>query len=556
VALVGAAGIFLGRREATRIVHPLKTLTAAARSLAAGEREVRVGILSGDELELLGDSFDQMAAELASSYRELEELNEGLERKVQERTAEVGARNRDMRLVLDNVAQGLVTIDGAGVMAPEHSAVIETWFGPVPEGATLPDYLEARSTSFASHLRMGLEQLQEGFLTRELCVQQLPVSMTAGEREYKLTYLAIGDDDPIRHLLVVIEDITEAVALQREERAQREVLRAVQHVTNDRRGFLTFRGEATRLLDQVRSGTDFDEVRRAIHTLKGSAALLELRVVAGLCHKMEDRMAELRDLPARSEIEVLDRHWGELMDALEPFMSAMDREIIEVPRPEIVELLTQLRQPNGVQNAQRLIASWELEPVAKPLQRLADQAKGLAVLLGRGDVTCAVEFDHTRLAADVWAPFWAAMSHVVRNAVDHGLEPPEERAAKHKGEGHLVFRGSTKGQETIIRISDDGRGIDWDALRAKATAAKLPATTREDLVNAMLTDGISTRKERSTTSGRGVGMAAVKKIVQRMGGTLSVESTLDKGTIWTFTLPSNPINKNGAPKRSPSLATS
>jgi two-component system chemotaxis sensor kinase CheA len=391
--------------------------------------------------------------------------------------------------------------------------------------------------------------LRDGFLTRELCVQQLPVSLTTGGREYKLTYTAIGDDDPIRHLLVVIEDITEAVALQREERAQREVLRAVQHVTHDRRGFLTFQSEAARLLDQIRGGSDFDEVRRAIHTLKGSAALLDLRVVAGICHKMEDRMAEIRELPPRADIETLDRHWGELMDALEPFTEALNREIIEVPRPEIAELLSQLRQPNGVQNAQRLIASWELEPVAKPLQRLAEQAKGLAVMLGRGDVTCAVEFDHTRLAPDVWSPFWAAMSHVVRNAVDHGLEPPEERAAKHKGEGHLVFRASTKGQETIVRVSDDGRGIDWEALRAKALAAKMPAATREDLVNVMLTDGISTRKERTTTSGRGVGMAAVKKVVQRMGGTLAVESTADKGTTWTFTIPVSPLNKNGTTER-------
>jgi two-component system chemotaxis sensor kinase CheA len=554
VALVGAACVFLGRREAARIVRPLGALTAAARSLAAGDREVRVGIRSGDELELLGDSFDQMAQDLATSYRVLEDLNQGLEQKVQERTAEVGARNRDMRLVLDNVAQGLVTIDAAGVMAAERSAVVEKWFGPVPEGASLADYLEARSTNFVDHLRVGLEQLQEGLLPRDLCVQQLPTSLTTGGREYRLTYTAIGDDDPIRNLLVVIEDITEAVALQREERAQREVLRAVQHVTQDRSGFLTFRGEAARLLEQIRSGTDFDEVRRAIHSLKGSAALLDLQVVAGICHRMEDRMAELRDLPARADVEALDHHWGELMDALEPFSGAADRAMVEVPRLELDELLTQLRQPNGVQNAQRLIASWELEPIAKPLQRLADQAKGLAVMLGRGAVTCAVEFDQTRLAPDVWAPFWAAMSHVVRNAVDHGLETPEERAAKQKGEGHLVFRATTKGLETTISLSDDGRGIDWEALRAKAIAAKLPAATRVDLVNAMLTDGISTRKERTTTSGRGVGMAAVKKIVQRMGGTLSVESAPDKGTSWTFTMPSNPNPKNGAPKR-PVVAT-
>ena len=549
VAVVGAAGVFLGRREATRIVRPLKALTAAARSLAAGEREVRVGIRSGDELELLGNSFDQMAQDLATSYGALEDLNQGLERKVQDRTAELGSRNRDMRLVLDNVAQGLITIGAEGVMAKERSAVVEKWFGPVPEGISLPDYLEARATNFAAHLSMGLMQLQEGFLSREVCVQQLPTSLTTDGREYKLTYEAIGDDDPIQSLLVVIEDITEAVALQREERAQREVLRAVQHVTHDRRGFLTFRSEAKRLLGQIRSGSDLVEVKRAIHTLKGNAALLDLQVIAGLCHRMEDRMAEMGDLPLGADIETLDRRWNELMESLEPFTGGVEREVVEVSRTDLVELLSHLRAPNGVQDAQRLIAAWELEPVAKPLQRLADQAKGLAVVLGRGEVRCVVEFDHTRLAADVWAPFWSAMSHVVRNAVDHGLETPEERVAKQKDEPRLVFCASTRGHETTISVTDDGRGIDWDALRAKAVAAGLPSTTREDLVNAMLRDGISTRGNRSETSGRGVGMAAVKKAVQRMGGSLAVESTPDKGTSWTFTIPSHaPTSKSTAPK--------
>ena len=92
VAVVGAAGVLLGRREASRIIRPLKALETAARSVAAGDREVHVGIRSGDELELLGNTFDQMALDLATSYKSLEDLNQGLERKVEEQTAELGAR--------------------------------------------------------------------------------------------------------------------------------------------------------------------------------------------------------------------------------------------------------------------------------------------------------------------------------------------------------------------------------------------------------------------------------------------------------------------------------
>jgi signal transduction histidine kinase len=537
VAVVGATGVVLGRREAARIVQPLNALTVAARSLAAGDREVRVAIRSGDELELLGETFDQMAADLATSYRSLEELNQGLERKVEARTAELGTRNRDMRIVLDNVAQGLITIDSDGLMAPERSAVVEKWFGPVAEGQKLPDYLGSKAAIFADDLRLGLMQLQDAFLPAELLLGQMPRSLTVGERAYRLTYEAIGDDDPIRGILVMIEDITEILAGQREERAQREVLRAVRHLTQDRGGFLSFLGEANQLLAQISAGGDLADIKRAIHTLKGNASLLDLQVVAGLCHTMESTMAANELPPLPNELNALTRRWSDLMDALEPFMRGAKREIIEIPRTELETLLGRLRMPDGLPEVQRQLNGWTLEPVAKPLERLAEQAKGLATLLGRGDITCPIEFDNTRLDPDIWAPFWSAMSHVVRNAVDHGLETPEERASNGKGAARLVFRATTDGPEMTIRVSDDGRGVDWEALRAKMRAVGLPSSTREDLVNAMLSDGISTRTEQSETSGRGVGMAAVKKTIQRMGGKLAVESTPNKGTTWIFTFP-------------------
>ena len=80
----------------------------------------------------------------------------------------------------------------------------------------------------------------------------------------------------------------------------------------------------------------------------------------------------------------------------------------------------------------------------------------------------------------------------------------------------------------------------------KLNARGLPASTREDLVNAMLMDGITTRDQESETSGRGVGMAAVKMSVQRMGGALSVDSTPGGGTSWSFAIPAQPAPRAAA----------
>ena len=89
-------------------------LTQAVNTLASGRRDIRVNIVSGDELQILGGAFNNMAAELKDSYERLEHMNRTLEIKVQERTRELADRNRDMRLVLDNVNQGFLTVSTSG----------------------------------------------------------------------------------------------------------------------------------------------------------------------------------------------------------------------------------------------------------------------------------------------------------------------------------------------------------------------------------------------------------------------------------------------------------
>jgi chemotaxis protein histidine kinase CheA len=99
------------------------------------------------------------------------------------------------------------------------------------------------------------------------------------------------------------------------------------------------------------------------------------------------------------------------------------------------------------------------------------------------------------------------------------------------------LRASRVGDDAVFEIADDGRGIGWDAVRAKAIVAGLPAATDEDLQRALFTDGISTADTVSETSGRGIGLAAVQSAVVTAGGRLQIVSELGRGTRFTFTFP-------------------
>jgi two-component system, chemotaxis family, sensor kinase CheA len=151
-----------------------------------------------------------------------------------------------------------------------------------------------------------------------------------------------------------------------------------------------------------------------------------------------------------------------------------------------------------------------------------------------------VELKHNdlRVPPGPWAPFWSVFSHVLNNALDHGLESDEERRAANKPvPGRMQLSIAATEHEIIVEMSDDGGGIDWELVRKHAAARQLPCRTRAELERALFSDRFSTREHVSQVSGRGVGLGAVEHVVTAMGGRIELESTAGVGTTWRFRFP-------------------
>jgi two-component system chemotaxis sensor kinase CheA len=128
--------------------------------------------------------------------------------------------------------------------------------------------------------------------------------------------------------------------------------------------------------------------------------------------------------------------------------------------------------------------------------------------------------------------------HVVRNAVDHGLEPPSERQQLGKpAAGSLTFSTLLEGDSFVLGISDDGRGVDWEAIKRRAAARGLPHETTDELERALLAAGVTTRDDATETSGRGIGTAALLDTVHSLGGRVEVRSKAGAGTTVRVILP-------------------
>ncbi len=536
VAIATLMGILLSRLQAVRITRPVQDLTQAATDLAQGDRSVRVKIESGDELEMLGFSFNRMVWELSTSYDKLEDLNRNLEHKVEERTLALAGRNQDLRAVLDNVDQGLLTLAPDGQMATERSAAVDKWFGRPDGTPTLWQFLNEQSASFAANLEAAWEQVTDDVLPLEVTLEQLPKRLTTSQACYDFRYLPLLRENKLQSVLVVIADITSQLAYERDEAESRELMQAFHRLIKDRAGFTAFLEDGSALLRTVATpGIADTELRRALHTLKGNAGLLGISVVAKLCHQLEETHAVDGRL-SPPELARLEQRW-QALNAQIAALAPTQAGLLEVPDGELAGLVALLER-SGQREALSRISAWKLEPVGRSLTRLAEQAQVLAMRLGKGAIEVEVAPTSVRLDRGRFGPIFSELSHVIRNAVDHGLEAPDDRVAVGKQRsGRITLTAAQVNESVTIQISDDGRGIDWDSIREKGGALGLPTKTPADLLAVLCHDGFSTRSEVTEISGRGVGMAAVKRRVEGMGGRIELETAIGRGTTWGFIVP-------------------
>lgn len=466
---------------------------------------------------------------------QLSDYAKNLERKVEERTFELDERNRGMRLVLDNVAQGFITIDLEGVMAAERSAIVDLWFGSPSAGATLWEFLAERAPSYAQWVEVGMEQLRDGFLLPELVFDQLPKRFSCATATYSVSYTPIGPFDQCHKILVIMSDVTEQIARERSEQEQKELVGLFQRISVDRQSVEEFLTEAAGFVSSLRKETDPVAQKRLIHTLKGNCAMYGLESMAELAHRVETELADTQAELSDEQRTLLVDMWKQAMSRIGWLLGTTRRDIVEIEKGEFDALTQRVDAGAPASEISAALRAWTKQPISLRLERLARQATALARRLAKPELKTEISAGGVRLDPDGWSRYWSSMVHVIRNAVDHGIESAEDRLAAGKPESATLWLSAErKSGQLIVAVRDDGRGIDWERVKAKAAAQGLRHRDQADLVDALFSDGLSTRDVASETSGRGIGLSAVREEVQRLGGEVILESRAGRGTTFRF----------------------
>ncbi|HLL24057.1 MAG TPA: ATP-binding protein [Kofleriaceae bacterium] len=428
-----------------------------------------------------------------------------------------------MQIVLDHLEQGVLVVELDGTIISERSAAAERLLGPMPASRRVADYVAAFAPEVAPRFAAQWDALRDDALALDLGVAALPSELIVAGRHIAITYKLAS-----ARVLVVVRDVTD----------EREKALVLAHMLRGRASFLAFHRDAAHHVTRIEAGGMGDVgFRCGVHTLARIAAAEGLHSIARLCHDAQVALENHDEQATRSTARAIAERWQFVTSMVDPLLDGISHSLEVVPRDlERVELA--VRRRARATEVLGVLASWRYERIEPRLRRIADDARALASRLGKGELAVHIEAaEDLRLPADQLAGFWSAFVHAIYNAVDHGIEPADERRAigKHVP-ARLHVRAVSGATGVKVELEDDGRGIDWARIAERAKRRGVPAETPEQLVEALFTDGL-TMRDGTGTSGRGVGLAALREACIAVGGRVDVSSQRGRGTTLTFTLP-------------------
>ncbi|WP_420265891.1 chemotaxis protein CheA [Candidatus Magnetominusculus dajiuhuensis] len=210
-------------------------------------------------------------------------------------------------------------------------------------------------------------------------------------------------------------------------------------------------------------------------------------------------------------------------------------------RGDYHQLLDTMEQQ--IQNLQDEVLQYRLQPVGHIWNTFHRLVREVAVDSGK-KVYLQMKGEDTEVDRSVLISLKNILGHMIRNAIDHGIEPPDVRLSRGKpAVGRVLLSGEQRHGNIYMEISDDGAGIDVGKVREKAVALGLLTPQQASAIddasafNLIMEPGFSTADSLSKISGRGIGMDVVKSTVEKAGGVLSVSSTVGKGTCFSIRVP-------------------
>ena len=338
---------------------------------------------------------------------------------------------------------------------------------------------------------------------------------------------------------MVVTDVSEKIKAELAQESHREIISIVQKAASYGSVFQESIDELEDIISNLTADSNTkDDEKNLLHTLKGSSAVSGMISIPRIVHDLETKIENSNTSLEPEDLQILRKKWNELMEKISPFLQAKNQLKIEVSMDDYDGVIDSIQKDANTDEILAQLSSWLREPTQKRLLQAAEHAEVMATKLAKPNLAVKIIDNGIRLDGEQWRGFWSVFSHVVRNAVDHGIEEPLVREQLGKPRhGTITLASAIDKGGLAISVKDDGAGVDWNRVRAAARASGLKIETTQHLVAALFHSGLTTKDEISTISGRGIGMSALQNACEQLGGIIEVHSEQGHGTEIIFRFP-------------------
>ena len=542
----------------------IKGLVELAKKLATGDLEAGIRNTSVDELGVLLTSFDIMRISL-------KDMIDNLDKKVKTRTSELHLAQKEIQDILDSIDQGIFTFNKDLSVNAEHSVRAESIFGLRDFGESNIAQLfglnakeESEFTSWITMMVRSPGALRQWETYCDLSpVRELSEKINGVDRIVRIEYRPIIQNQNIGKFQVLATDITEQrtaeVALEKLKREQAALTSRVLSVVNtDISELKEFIQSAQKNMEEITQiGTvsalveNVQDLFRKVHTLKGHGGTLGFQELALLLGRAEG----LLDLLRNNEDFQFDEWKGEIKNIVKELENIIDLEskingktdkdvlVIDADRYERVLNIIHSNEMQDIRSIYQAVYELNSKPLESYCQKYKKLSTRFSLTVNKLVPRFVMETPDVYVHRNLMKVVDPALIHLFRNAIDHGIEPDDERERAGKLESKIAIGYRVVGDNHVFTLSDDGRGIDGERLVKKVVAKGLMnsdetgSLTRQEKVELVFVPGFSTRDTISDISGRGVGLDAVKNIITRVGGTVLIGTEVGVGTRFTLSVP-------------------
>lgn len=518
--------------------------------------------------EALNKAQKEANDQLLAKNQEIQDINHNLEKIVAFRT-------RELKTIFDNIPQGVASLNEEGIISQNYSRHLELlWNQKDLAGRSIFEFLGSTTLSADSidRMRQSLKAcVGEDHLNFQVNSGNFPseADLLVGQESfhYALTWSPeVTAEGRVHSVLLTIEDISDKKLLEQESERQRKDMQIIQELLSCENSKVeVFASSSRALLDENARLTQagalaVDDIKIMFvnaHTVKGGARTLNFSLLANVLHDLEHEYASILQGEKAPNQDLL---WNQLQEATRIFQVYMttnsdtlgrktnangiflDLDFIREHYKTLDTLtlkasMTPAELLEDIRRARDTLARIIFKSDTLILEQCLESAEKIAKDLGKPAPKVVLQSGDIQLSRSTEHLLRNIFIHILRNALDHGVEPAQERLAKGKGEaGNIHVRSRMEGEIMVLEFEDDGRGLAIEKLRNQGVKRGLIGQDAdiESVAETIFVPGLSTAASISQVSGRGVGMDAVRRFIEDAGGTVRLQLKDGKGAFIPF----------------------